>query len=201
MNGFSQKLNLLRFLTKNNPKNVMCLFCDLQDKYLPNMYQDKELLKNSVIFSQISKIFQYSNLVTEHVPKVFGYTNKNIIDNLDKDKTEILPKTSFSMLKCENVDKEKVYILLGMETHICVFQTAETIIKMGGNVIVLTDCVSSSSEGERIRGIENLKRLEVELMTLQSLSFFVLENCEDENFKKIVPLMKELNESKMKVLF
>ncbi|KAK5103246.1 hypothetical protein LTS08_004053 [Lithohypha guttulata] len=82
-------------------------------------------------------------------------------------------------------------ILVGIETHICVTQTALDLLSMGNRVYVLADGVSSCNEGERPVALARLAREGAVVTTSESLLFELVGDAGSKDFKAISGLVKE----------
>ena len=181
------------FNLKNNTINI--LFCDVQDKYIPKIACYKELIQKVKLISSASKILNFNQIVTEQKKQIFGTTIPEITNNLNSS-AKIFEKTRFAMFSEEEIEKMNetdVNILVGVETHICVYQTAFNFLKMNRHIIILADVVSSSNLGERKVALENLKDMGAYITTCQGLLFLILEDSENENFKPLVKILAELS--------
>ena len=84
----------------------------------------------------------------------------------------------------------KQIILCGIETHICICQTAEALINAGYEVSVLSDICSSRSEKEHIAGLELMKQNGAYIKTTEIVLFELLKSAKHPNFKEIQSLIK-----------
>lgn len=191
-------LDQLRDASNSNPDKVTVLFCDIQDRYIKKIYSSESLLLNCSIMAKFSTIYKYQNIITEQAPEVFGKTCNLIKASLVQ--PVITGKTKFSMFSNHNVSDDRIYILIGMEAHICVFQTAMNILNKTNKLIILRDCISSTSASERNNAIENLSKSGATITTMESMFMYVLEDSNNLNFKKVLPLMKEIVANKSKEL-
>lgn len=221
-NNFLEAFNLLRNNSLNCPSNVIVLLCDIQDKYISNIYKNNTLLNNIEVISKITRLFNYDYYITEHVPQIFGKTHKAVTDCLKSEPTNnhlnkgeinqksqlinlnncesINSKTCFSMISDNQVDPNKIYILVGIETHICVLNTAFTILKNNGKVIVIKECVSSSTEYDRNIGLKNLEEMGVIITSIQTFLMFVTQDAKNEKFKSILSVLKNMSSFKNDLL-
>ncbi|RMZ74805.1 hypothetical protein DV737_g5728, partial [Chaetothyriales sp. CBS 132003] len=76
-------------------------------------------------------------------------------------------------------------ILVGIETHICVTQTALDLLRMGHKVYVLVDGVSSCNSGERGVALERLRKEGVVVTTSESILFELLGDANDPAFRAV----------------
>lgn len=96
--------------------------------------------------------------------------------------------------KLQTLQKSQV-VLYGVETHVCVLQTAFDLLDKGYDVWVLTDWVSSSRELERTTALTRLLDVGVQYSTLESCLFEMIQNSKDEHFKTVLnEVVKDLPE-------
>jgi len=104
-----------------------------------------------------------------------------------------------SYIKKNGYDKDRKNILLyGIETHICVLQTAVHLLHAGYNVYLVTDAASSQRDEDRSIAMERLKSEGVKLTTSESIFYEVLGDSKHEKFKQILPIVKQLSDFKKK---
>lgn len=196
-------LNTFLNLRKNfADKRITVLFCDIQDKYTDKVQYGDSLIKAASLMGEVSTLFGLNHLITEHVPKTFGHTHKEILSTL-KD-PNIKEKHSFAMLNDEQIINEykgdHTFILLGIEAQICVFQTAIKLLQHEKDVILIKDAITSTSEKEKDLALSTLKDLGVGVMSIQSFAMFLLEDSKNESFKKTLPIIKRLVEFKNELI-
>lgn len=134
-------------------------------------------------------------IVTEQYPKGLGPTVEEISIILNAD-TPIIEKTSFgscgepkfaSLL--ENSDAKQI-ILCGLETHICVNQTAHGLLELGCDVHLLTDCVASRFSADKEAGIAKMTAGGAKVSTVEMALFELLKDAGQAKFKEIQALIK-----------
>lgn len=196
-----------RYNIKNN--QVTVLYCDIQNNYINKMYLSEMFYKSCLNIANISNIFKFNNYVTEHVPKVFGKTNKDLLNLISN--PIIKEKNKFAMFDDDDLNNYLIqknsdshtFILIGMEAHICVFQTAFNLLNFKCksdsknfmiDVIIVKDAVSSNCKNERKLAIENLSDMGCFVTSIQNLLYLILEDSKHEKFKESLPLMKKIME-------
>ncbi|KAK5457267.1 hypothetical protein LTS15_005048 [Exophiala xenobiotica] len=109
--------------------------------------------------------------------------------------TTEVDKTAFSMLvpglSSQLPTSPLSVIIVGIETHICVTQTALDLLALGHKVYILADGVSSCNAGERPIALARLAREGCTVTTSESLLFELVGDAKDANFKAISGLVKE----------
>ncbi len=177
-----------------NKNNILVLFCDIQEKYIEKMYNYKQLLASVEYFAQFCTISNMNTYVSEQNPKIFGSTCKEIVDNLES--PMIIEKYEFAMLSDSQINNEfkdiQSFILLGIEAHICIFQTAMKLLYHKKRVIIIKDCTSSTTKNERELALNTLEKIGVVMISLQCLIMLLIEDSKNPIFKKALPIIKAL---------
>ncbi len=133
--------------------------------------------------------------ITEQYPKGLGRTAEEIMCALPDD-FEVFEKTSFSacgsdelVLRLEDLGVSQV-ALCGLETHICVSQTAHDLLHRGFQVHLLTDCVRSRFERDKRAGLAKMQTSGVVPSSIEIALFELLGDSRHEKFKEIQSLIK-----------
>lgn len=164
----------------------LVLVIDIQEKLAPVMSDAEELVANSLKFLQIAKELGIKIIATEQYPKGLG----NTIDSLDSFIDEKFQKMEFSgyrAIKDELKGAQNIYII-GIEAHICVYQTALDLIKNGYNVTLIDECISSRDPKNKALAYANLK--DVKVKPLEMVAFELLQTAQHPSFKTISKLIK-----------
>jgi nicotinamidase-related amidase len=174
--------------------NAVLVIVDVQGK-LATLMKDKDtLFENLVRMTRGAKALDIPILWNEQVPEKLGETIAELKEILTDNAP--LPKSSFSC--CGNpvfMDKLKAtgrrqVLLVGIETHICVYQTARDLIESGFEVHLVVDAVSSRFKVNRRIGIERMKNTGAILTTVEMSLFEMLGKAEGEQFKQIAKIVK-----------
>jgi nicotinamidase-related amidase len=134
-------------------------------------------------------------IVTEQYPKGLGRTAEEILFSMPSD-FEFVEKTSFS--SCGAVSfHEKLHgsgasqiVLCGLESHICVNQTAHDLLNEQFEVHVMTDCVGSRYAQDKETAVRKMQMSGVVLSTMEMALFELLKDARHEQFKEIQNLIK-----------
>lgn len=180
------------FLT---PGSTGLIAIDIQDKLLAHIERPCEVmdaLKNAVKgFSSLNMPL----LVTEQVPEKLGSTTQTLAALLPKE-TPIFSKSSFSCLG-NPYFKEMIlslpvknWVLCGLESHICVLQTAKALIGLGKGVVVLNDAISSRSIFDYSTAIAEMRDMGVRISSVETILFELIGDAEAAKFKVISEIVK-----------
>lgn len=91
----------------------------------------------------------------------------------------------------------KQWVLIGLEAHICVLQTARSLINIGKQVVVAADSCMSLKACDYVSALAELRAMGARVSTCQTLVFEWLKSIDHPSFSKILPLVhKNTLESK-----
>ena len=134
-------------------------------------------------------------IVTEQYPKGLGPTAEEIHFTLP-DGFEAIEKTAFSscgaeafVARLEEAEIKQV-VLCGLETHICVNQTAHDLLSRDFQVHILTDCVCSRFEHDKVAGLAKMQSSGVISSSIEMALFELMSDARHEKFKEIQNLIK-----------
>lgn len=177
-----------------NTKDTTLLIVDIQGK-LANLMHEKALFFENV--QKLVKGFQALGipiLWAEQNPQGLGPTVPVIAELL----SNIQPINKMSFSCCENdrfiqalksMNRKQV-VITGIETHICVYQTAVNLVNLGYTVEVAVDAVSSRTLVNKEIGLQKMKDSGVGLTSVETALFELLKVAEGETFKQILEIVK-----------
>ncbi len=170
--------------------NSVVLIVDIQEKLLNAVY-DKNVADVASKMASVAKILGIPVIITEQYPQGLGETVSVIKEAAD---AVYIEKTSFSAFEQvkESIEKtgRKQIILLGIEAHICVHQTAESLIVQGYEVHVLKDGTASRKEFEFAQGLNRMEKNGAIISCLEIALFEILKSAKHPDFKAIQSLIK-----------
>lgn len=167
---------------------------DLQGKLAQLMHEKENLFKNVSILVSAAKILSIPILWCQQVPDALGPTVPEIAQLLTDN--EPINKSSFSCCGDENFNSQikalnrKEVLLCGIETHICVYQTAVDLLNKNYDVNVLADAVSSRTVENKQIAIEKMAGGGVKISSIEMALFELLRTAKHPQFKQIVKLVK-----------
>ena len=174
--------------------NTVLFVIDVQDRLVGMLKNSEEIAKNNAILTKAAKILNVPTVVSEQYPQGLGATIIEVRENISLDC--IFEKTSFSALdvdvikgKLKELGRKNV-ILTGIETHICVYQTALALIEEGYNVYVVKNTTSSRKSKDYKTGLELMHDFGARLTCVETVLFELLKSSKHPNFKEIQSLIK-----------
>ncbi len=175
-------------------QNTCLVLIDIQEKLLPVMNEPEQVVKNTSVLIQAAKSLDVPILWCQQVPKALGQTVGELSSLLDG--LEPINKSSFSCggdeQFIEQIDalKPRTAILCGIETHVCVFQTATDLIQKGLDVHVIADATSSRTQENKGIGINRMVKAGAVISSTEMLLFELLRNARHEKFRELAKLIK-----------
>ena len=175
-------------------ENSLVLIIDIQDRLVAAL--DKDIIvTNAVKVASAAKLLSIPVLLTEQYPKGLGHTVPQLQEVLPEN-SEVLEKTFFNALLEEGMlDKIKSYgkkqiVIFGIETHICVHQTASALVEAGFDVYVIKDACASRSKYEFKQGIDAMQANGVKVSCFEIALFEWLKGAKNPKFKEVQALIK-----------
>ena len=177
------------------PKETLLLIIDVQGRLAQLVFQPEVVERNINKLLKACKILDVPVLLTEQYPKGLGRT----VDSLKELLEGTLPveKISFSccgapefMKQLRSFNRNDI-LVAGMEAHVCVYQTCVELLEFGYSVHLLTDCVSSRTEENKLLGIRCIEKAGASLTSTEMALFELLRVAEGERFKAISNIVKE----------
>lgn len=173
-----------------NQNDAIVLIVDIQEKLLNAVY-DKNVATVAAKMAAAAKILGIPVIITEQYPQGLGKTVSVIKEAAD---ATYIEKTSFSAFEdvketLKNTGRKQI-ILLGIEAHICVHQTADSLLAQGYEVHVLKDGVASRQEFEFTQGLNRMEKNGAVITCLEIALFELLKGAKHPDFKAIQALIK-----------
>jgi nicotinamidase-related amidase len=181
-----------------DPQRSVLLVVDVQAKLaaaMPQAAMDR-LLSNTLVLLDAARILGVSVIATEQYPKGLGPTVDPIAERLRAMGIEPIDKTTFDACSEPRVARAladrspRSVIVAGMETHICVFQTARELARRGLEVHVAADAVASRREENRVHGLTLCERAGALVTPTETVAFDWLGRAGTEEFKAISKLVR-----------
>jgi nicotinamidase-related amidase len=107
-----------------------------------------------------------------------------------------IPKMSFSCCGCDEFMRQITALgrfnvfLCGIEAHICVYQTAAELVRLGYGVQVVADCVASRSAVNLDIGMHKAREAGAGMTSVETLLFEMLGTAEAPQFKDVARIIK-----------
>lgn len=185
-------------MLRMNRKMSQLILIDIQDKVLAPIGDVDRLTQVLVRLVAIARRLDVPVTVTEHYPQGLGATVAGLRRALAPD-TPILQKRHFSCLGDESLRQHLEdlrdlgrgqAVIAGIETHVCVAQTALDLIVDGYQVFIVADAVASRSTASRDLALLRLRQAGASIVDSEMVLFEWLEMSGTAEFKDLHPLIK-----------
>jgi len=171
------------------PSNSTLLVIDIQERLLPKIYGNEEVIKNVIWAVDLAQTIGIPKLLTEHCPHKIGTTPALLRDKFEE--KDIFKKVYFSAVREGNLlDKieteRKQIIIAGTEAHICVQQTVLDLLELDYQVFIIDSAVGTRIPNDKERALERMSKNGAEIITPDMLAFEWLEKAETPLFKEVL---------------
>jgi nicotinamidase-related amidase len=169
---------------------------DMQEKLLPPIWEKERLVKNAQLLIRMAGILKIPALVTTQYAKGLGNTVPDIAsmlpDSLPIDKLmfSCFGSDVFCSLLKRLPGQRTTVLLCGMETHICVMQTALGALREGYLVHVACDAVSSRTELNWRIGLDRMRAAGAILSSTEMMIYELLRSSGAPAFRELLPYLK-----------
>jgi nicotinamidase-related amidase len=181
-----------------DPQSTVLLVVDVQEKLAAAMPPDTlaALEKNAAILIETAKLLGMRVLASEQYPKGLGATVPAIATRLDALGVARMAKTTFdacsdlAIARALSELSPRAVVVVGMEAHVCVFQTTRELLKRGFDVHVVADAVASRREENRQLGLALCARAGAVVTPTETVAFDLLAEAGTDAFKAVSKLVR-----------
>lgn len=185
-------------MNRLDPAKSLVLVVDVQDKLVAAMPEAsvRAVERAASILLEAADALGVPVIVTEQYPKGLGSTVASIGERCARGNIPVLPKLEFSAAEAPGFGAElakhraRDVIVIGMETHVCVFQTARDLVGRGLGVHVPIDGVASRKEDHRAAGLDLCRVAGAVLTTAETVAFDWLRVASGDAFKRVSRVVK-----------
>lgn len=186
-------------MTNNHPKlkrgQVSLLLVDVQEKLFPYIENSCHVMQTIQKAVRGFQILSLPIVATEQYPQGLGATVATLKGVLGSDQ-KYLTKTAFSCLDDEKVKDALLqmpytqWVVIGIEAHVCVLQTAKDLLREGKEVVVLNDAIGSRSIYDFSTAISEMKEAGCRISSTETILFELLRHSKAHEFKEISGLIR-----------
>ena len=166
------------------------LIIDVQEKLVSIMPKPRTFLNNIIKLQKAANIFKIPVTISEQYPTGLGKT----IDEIKTHKYKaIIEKTNFSIIGEGFFFEEQHIIICGIESHVCVLQTAIDLAESDKKkrIYIVQDAISSRYEKDYLSALSRLNKYSnIEIVSCEMVVFEWLRKSRTEEFKAISQLIK-----------
>lgn len=178
-----------------NKDKTALVIVDVQEAFRSAINDFEEIVSRVSVIARGFQILNVPIIITEQYPKGLGRTAQEILFPLPED-FEIIEKSAFSSCGASAfIEKLRAtgatqIVLCGLETHVCINQTAHDLLDENFQVHLLEDCVSSRFTHDKKIGLRKMQMSGVIASSVEMSLFELMRDAKHEQFKAIQELIK-----------
>jgi len=180
------------------PHSSLLLVVDVQERLACSMPKDslERLVKSARLLLEAAAVLGVPVITSEQYPKGLGPTLQPIAELLSARGVSPREKLDFDASSDPRISTEiasvapRSVIIVGMEAHVCVYQTARELVRRGYLVHVVADAVSSRTEENRRAGLSLCERTGAVVTVAEAVAFDWLERAGTPAFRAISKLVR-----------
>jgi len=181
-----------------DPKTTAVVIIDIQERLAPAMPEQSlaQTVRSARLLSEGCRLLGAPLLMTEQYPKGLGATLPEVAEAATAASAQRFEKTEFSAGDLRVFRDALVSsgataaVVVGMETHVCVFQTVRDLVNEGLKVYVPIDGVCSRREDHREAGLALCDEAGAMRTTTESVLFDWLRKAGGDEFKQLSKLIR-----------
>jgi nicotinamidase-related amidase len=175
---------------KLDPERAALVVIDVQEGFRRAIPDFERIAKAVATLIEGAEAIGIPMVISEQYPKGLGETVPEVSEHLPEG-TQPLDKVVFSAAEVEGFDlggRDQV-LLCGVETHVCVNQTALDLLATGVDVQVAEDAVGSRTEKNKQVGLHKMERAGAEITSVETALFELLGRAGTDEFKRVQKLI------------
>jgi nicotinamidase-related amidase len=172
------------------------LVIDIQEKLLPPIFNNESVIRNAQLLIRLANILRLPTFATTQYEKGLGPTVEDIASllpaqtSMDKLEFSCFGSDRFCSAMKSLPGARNTVLLCGMETHICVMQTALAALDKGYLVHVAADAVGSRAEFNWKIGLERMRDAGCVISTTEMMMYELLRQSGTAEFKEMLKHLK-----------
>jgi nicotinamidase-related amidase len=162
---------------------------DVQEAFRPAVLDFERVAQNTAVLAEGAQALSVPVVATEQYPEGLGATVPEVAEHLPE---KPLDKVRFSAADAEGfaLNGRSQVLVCGIETHVCVSQTALALLTDGREVHVAEDATTSRTKENREVGLRRMEREGVVITSVETALFELLGAAGSEEFKIVQRLVK-----------
>jgi nicotinamidase-related amidase len=181
-------------------RRATLLIIDVQERLTAAMPEDvrERLERNVVILCEAARRFSIPVVISEQYPKGLGKTLAEVeaaaathpaVHRLEKVEFGVCQAPGFAAIDGALAGRDQ-WIVTGMETHVCVYQSARALVARGRQVHVPEDAVASRTADNRRIGLHLIERIGAVPTATETVVFDLLGAAGGDDFKALSKLIR-----------
>lgn len=176
--------------------DTQALLIDVQEKLMPHIENHAAITQKIITLIEGLQVLGVPVMRNEQYKKGLGDTLPQIVAALNEENQISFEKLSFSV--CDNPEsyshitkqERQTVLLFGIETHVCVLQTALDLLDQGFQPVIVADAVGSRNAFDKKTALHRMRDLGMVVTTVESILFELCRTAQNPHFKAISKLIK-----------
>jgi nicotinamidase-related amidase len=185
-------------MNRLHPQSTVLVVVDVQEKLAAAMPKEamERLIHNAAILLEAARVTGAHVLASEQYPKGLGPTVAPIAEKLAAMNVQPIDKLDFDacseprFAQALNKTLARAAVVIGMETHVCVFQTARELAARNIATYVVSDAVASRKDENRLAGLELCSRAGAIPTVTEAVAFDWVRRAGSDAFKTVSKLIR-----------
>lgn len=175
------------------PENVCLQIIDVQKSLMAKIHEAEKVATTVELMIRCAEILGIPVLANTQYKKGLGSYVENVealladVPQFDKVEFNALANRETAAFIDGLPDSNRTMVLVGVETHICIYQTAMGLLDRGKNVWIVSDGVSSRKLKDHREGLARLQIAGAAIGSAEMLIYELLGKAGTTEFKKILP--------------
>jgi len=171
-----------------NARDCALLVVDVQERLLPHIHEWQRVLENVSWLVKVAQKLDVPVMASEQYPKGIGSTHPDLAALLPAD--AVVEKLHFSCVAGRCLTPLAAYsrrqiVVCGIESHVCVQQTALDLKKNGKEVFIVEDAVGSRRPSDKALALERMRSHGIDIVSREMVAFEWLHEAGTPVFKEI----------------
>ncbi len=177
-----------------NKDDCLLLIVDIQKKMVDLCKSKEKIIKNTAALIQTSNQLNIPIILSVHNKEKLGPCINELYDKLES--PIILNKLEFSCFENQGLYSaiqktgKKTLLITGIETHVCIFHTGASALRLGYKVHIAADAVGSRTLFNWKTGINRLEKSGAVISSTEMIIFELLNRAGTSDFRALLPLIK-----------
>ncbi|MEI7701913.1 MAG: isochorismatase family protein [Planctomycetia bacterium] len=171
---------------------------DVQEKLIPVISGADSVIRSCRFLMEAAQLMQVPTFLTEQYPPGLGHTVPELTEGL----TELSCRQKLRFSAADVIERQVAedspngrgepssIVLVGIEAHICLLQTALDLTHRGYQVVVAADATGSRDTCDHDFALKRLAAGGVTVTTAESIVFEWCESAEHPNFRTLSQLVR-----------
>ncbi len=175
-------------------RSSVVVIIDHQAKLMPAIHRADDVISDAILLAETAKLFAIPVIGTEHNPEKLGRLDCRIRGHCDavvsKKHFDACADGLLSTIAMVAPGASSELIICGCETHVCLLQTAVSLLAAGYAVRVVASACGSRSPDDFQLALKRLDACGASIVNLEMVLFEWLRTCDHPHFKRVLARIK-----------